>query len=1385
MRKKTLSQRATALLLVICLILSYGSFGVVNAAAPPIPVSMNSATINVGETTTLDVSIGADSNVAALQLVFKFDPTKVKYKAPAKPGDTKGAELKAFELDNDAGSLVVNENDAAAGQITIGYMNLTPLTFEGSLFRLSFEGLQGVTDTPVDITVKEITTDDGSDINTEVTKNGAITVNTPSIPLTGITLDKDTTTISVGKSEQLQVAYSPATTTDDKTVSWQSSDTKIATVDNQGNVTAIASGTATITATVGRFSKTCTVTVPKELTGISINETLALEKGKTEILDVTYLPADATDKGNLAWSSSDYDTVTVEPSTGEIIALKAGQATITATVTVGEKEYTDTCEVKVTVPLTGISLDVTAGDLTIGGTSTQQLTVIYDPADTTDAKDVSWTTSNDKVATVSETGLVTAVGAGNATITAMVGNKTATYVATVKVPLKGISLDKTTGALNKNASEKLTVSYDPAGTTDDKTVSWTSSDPSIAAVDKDGNVTGIKAGTATITATVGEKTATCAYTISEIHISEITLGKTAIEIKSGKTETLAATILPVDTTDDKTITWSSSNEDVATVAGGVVTAKNSGTATITATAGGKTTTCVVTVPKELTGILIKDKTTLEKGANESLVVTYQPADADNKGALSWTSSDSTVATVDANGKVMALKTGQATITATTKVDSFEFKSTCAVTVIRSLTKIELDKEVGELIIGVKKTEQLKVSYTPSDTTDSKVVTWTSSDDKVATVNSSGFVTAVGPGNATITATVGNLIDTYAVTVKQPLTGIGLNKKAGELTVGVTDTQQLEVTYTPENTTDAKDVTWTSSADQVATVSSTGLVTAKGAGTATITAKVGTFTASYLVTVKVPLVSIALNKIETGIKRGETEKLTVIYNPTDTTDIRTVTWESSNKDVATVDGGVVTGVNLGKANITATVGGKTATCEVEILPNPLKSIRIIKDMTLIQGDTSHPVKVTYDPAATTDDKTVAWTSSNTEIATVDDDGKVKAEKEGTARITAKSVVEGIEEVSCDVTVKPSGKTVSLTSQLLDAHGKPMSHTKVGIHSDYIETTTDANGYFTFSNVPLGEHKLIVKNGEVEIERLINIVNGNADLVDEENGQILVQEGVSAVTVTLSLLNETVKIEKIVEGNQTPRPSTPSSKPLVSIGLSKTALTINEGSKETLTVSYNPVDTTSNKAVTWTSSDDSIATVNAATGEVTAVKAGIATITAKVGDKTASCEVTVKKIQDDPVVLKIPNCSYQTHVQNVGWQGWKSVGESSGTSGQSLRLEGIQVKVDSEDYDIGVEYQTHVQNIGWQGFKNNGETSGTYGQSLRLEGIQLKLTGADADKFDIYYQVHAQNYGWLDWAKNGESAGTEGFGLRLEAIKIQVVLKGDDAPGLTDHAFVKNQ
>ena len=128
-------------------------------------------------------------------------------------------------------------------------------------------------------------------------------------------------------------------------------------------------------------------------------------------------------------------------------------------------------------------------------------------------------------------------------------------------------------------------------------------------------------------------------------------------------------------------------------------------------------------------------------------------------------------------------------------------------------------------------------------------------------------------------------------------------------------------------------------------------------------------------------------------------------------------------------------------------------------------------------------------------------------------------------------------------------------------------------------------------------------------------------------------------------------------------------------------------------------------------------------------------------------------------------YQTHIQNVGWQDWKSDGQSSGTEGKSLRLEGIRINANLPE-GASIAYRTHIQDIGWQEWKYNGDMSGTEGRSKRLEGIEIKLINAP-EEYHVEYRVHVQDIGWQNWRRDGYMAGTEGISKRLEAIEIRIV------------------
>ena len=528
--------------------------------------------------------------------------------------------------------------------------------------------------------------------------------------------------------------------------------------------------------------------------------------------------------------------------------------------------------------------------------------------------------SSDTSVIIVENNIIKPVGPGTATITFTTedGNFSTSKTITVSAPLQSISLSQETAVISKGETLKLEVIYNPTNTTDNKDVTWTSSDESIATVNN-GVVRALKHGFVTITAKVGEKEASSTIEI-KLPLENISLNKTEGTLNIGESETLTVTYNPDDTTDDKTVTWTSSDESIATVNNGVVRALKHGFVTITAKVGEKEASSTIEIKLPLENIsLNKTEGTLNIGESETLTVTYNPDDTTDDKTVTWTSSDESIATVE-NGIVQAVGRGLVTITATVKDKTAEYK----LTVKKPLIKITINKTADTLNIG--ESETLTITYNPDDTTDDKTVTWTSSDESIATVNN-GVVRAIKPGSVTITAKVGEKEDSIIIEIKLPLESISLNKTEGTLNIG--DSETLTVTYNPDDTTDNKDVTWMSSDENIATVKD-GVITAVNKGTVTITATVGNKTATYKLEVKdIPLISISLNKTEGTLNIGESETLTVTYNPTNTTDNKDVTWMSSDENIATVNNGVITAVNKGSATITATVGNKTATYKLTV------------------------------------------------------------------------------------------------------------------------------------------------------------------------------------------------------------------------------------------------------------------------------------------------------------------------------------------------------------------------------------------------------------------------------------------------------------------------
>ena len=380
----------------------------------------------------------------------------------------------------------------------------------------------------------------------------------------------------------------------------------------------------------------------------------------------------------------------------EIFASRADNTNPLEGIT--EKTVTFTVTEKDPDPIlaTSVKLDKRTLDLTVGGSDTLTATVL--PADAAD-KDVTWVSSDPDVATVAN-GVVTAVNAGKATITVSVKANPAltdTCEVTVKdqvIAVTGVTLTPDKATLNVGETQELTAVVAPSNATN-KTVTWASSDPAVATV-KDGVVTAVGKGTATITVTTedGNHTAACTITV-KLPVSKVTLNETSTALVVGNTKQLIATVEPANA-DDSTVTWKSGDTNVATVdQNGNVTAVGVGSTTITATAGGKSATCTVIVtakPVPIQGIALADAEVFV-GYTVQFAPVFSPADTTERD-VKWSSSDTKIATVDANGRVTGVAEGKVTITVTSTANP-AITASCTVTVTKNLSD-DLASIIGAL-----------------------------------------------------------------------------------------------------------------------------------------------------------------------------------------------------------------------------------------------------------------------------------------------------------------------------------------------------------------------------------------------------------------------------------------------------------------------------------------------------------------------------------------------------------------------------------------------------------------------------------------------------------------------------------------------------------------
>ncbi|MGY3929870.1 beta strand repeat-containing protein [Aeromonas encheleia] len=759
-------------------------------------------------------------------------------------------------------------------------------------------------------------------------------------------------------------------------VDWDSSDINVATIDLNGEATAFNEGNTIISA---KFQNVTSNASTLEVTGATLNAggltitvpPMTLSAGLTGQLAANGSYSDGSSVNvttSVSWTSSDPAVATVDAS-GLVTGVAPGTATITGTLD-GQSATLSVTVTNATLNVGGLTITVPPLTLAVGLTGQLAASGTYSDGTSADVTaNVQWDTSDPAIATVSLTGLVTAVAPGTATITGILDGQSATLSVTVTnatINAGGLTITVPPMTLAAGQTGQLAANgnYSDGSSVDvTASVTWVSSDPAVATVDASGLVTGVAPGTATITGTLGGQSATLLVTVSNAVLiaGGLTIATPPLTLAAGLTGQLVANGSYSDGSNvnvTTSVSWASSNPAVASVGlhTGLVTAVAPGITTITGTLNGETATLLVTVtnaainPGGLT--ITVPPLTLAAGLTGQLVANGSYSDGSNLDVtanVSWTSSAPTVATVGLNtGLVTAVVPGTATITGTLGGQT----ATLQVTVTNAiLNPFGLSITVPPLTLAAGLTGQLAANGSYSDGSNINVtnsVSWSSGTPAVATVSSTGLVTAVTPGVAVITGTLNGQNATLLITVTSAaLNPGGLNITVPPLTLAAGLTGQLTAqgSYSDGSTVDVTaNVSWTSSAPAIASVGlNSGLVTALQPGTATITGTLNGESATLGVTVSnAVVVSVAIAPISPLAAGTSTQlKVTATLSDTTTQDVSAqANWLSSNPGVFSVTStGLATGVTVGSANVSVNVQGVTASLPVTVSNAVLSSLVI--------------------------------------------------------------------------------------------------------------------------------------------------------------------------------------------------------------------------------------------------------------------------------------------------------------------------------------------------------------------------------------------------------------------------------------------------------------
>ncbi len=679
--------------------------------------------------------------------------------------------------------------------------------------------------------------------------------------------------VSINGTAQLQATLRNASggvVQPDGSVFWASENSAIASVSTGGMVTGKLSGTTRVAASYqGVSSLVNVVVVSGAVTSVTIDPpAVDLRVGRTAQLTATPRDelGDPVAGRTVAWSSQNGSVATVNAS-GLVTAVGQGSTTVTATV----DGRSGTADVVVTVaPVATVTIAPQSATLAPG--ETRQLVPTARDADGSilSGRAVEWTTSNASAATVSQTGLVSALAAGEATITATIEDVSATAaisVAVVEVDTVVVSPPSAVMTVGQTAQFTATP-LDASGTPLPQPVVWATSHLELITVDDNGLATAHQEGEAILTASAGGKTTAVPVSISVVPVASVTIDPTSATRQVGQTQQFTVrTVGPSgEELTGRAVEWSIGDARIASFANataepGLVLAADSGTTLITATSGGvsaSATLTVILVPVASVEINPPSPNTIPLGG--TLEFTATPRDSVGNPltgrAVAWSSSNSSVVDVDSNGLATGASIGVASVFAV--IEDIGAPANIVTVTDVPIATVEISPPPPSIPEGGHHQFAAIAKDSNGDELDGRNFTWSTSHPLIASVSNTGLVVGVAAGSAWIKVSSEGKADSVQVEISTvPVASVEMNPASAALFVDSIRPFEA-IPRDGGGLPLVRPIEWESSDSLIATVSATGLVTAKAPGEVTITATAGEVPGEATVSVSlVPVDSISI------------------------------------------------------------------------------------------------------------------------------------------------------------------------------------------------------------------------------------------------------------------------------------------------------------------------------------------------------------------------------------------------------------------------------------------------------------------------------------------------------------------------------------------------